>query len=140
MQFAGDWAVLITPGYTFTRDGLGKPLGREKINVLSTRRAARDFNPSVHHDVTFWAATLSEDADGLFALSCEDENDLSKYAPTILLSPRMPTVAFSSAAFGDSDNLDSEIEADLESLDQELSALATEEEATGDEQVEPNGD
>jgi hypothetical protein len=139
MPFGGEWAVLITPGYTFTRDGVGKPLGREKINVLSTRRAARDFNPSVHHDVTFWASTLSEDADGLFALSCEDDNELSKYAPTILLSPRMPTIAFSTTAFGDSDSLDSEIDADLESLDQELSALATEE-ATSDEQDEPNGD
>jgi predicted HTH transcriptional regulator len=139
MQFGGDWAVLITPGYTFTRDGLGRPLGSEKINVLSTRRAARDFNPSVHHDVTFWASTLSEDADGLFALSCEDENQLSNYAPTILLSPRMPTVAFSSAAFGDSDNLDSEIDADLESLDQELSALATEESII-EKQDESNGD
>ncbi len=139
MQFGGDWAVLVTPGYTFTRDGLGKPLGREKINVLSTRRAARDFNPSVHHDVTFWASTLSEDVDGLFALSCEDENELSTYAPTILLSPRMPTVAFSSTAFGNNDNLESEIEADLVSLDQELSALATEE-AASDEQDDSNGD
>jgi hypothetical protein len=127
MLFGGDWAVLLTPGYAFTRDGVGKPIGREKINILSTRRAARDFNPTVHHDVTFWASILSEDAEGVFALTFERENDLSNFAPTILLSRSQPTVAFSSTAFSDSEELDSEIEADLENLDDELSALAEEE-------------
>jgi hypothetical protein len=127
MPFGSDWAVLLTPGYAFTRDGVGKPIGREKINILSTRRAARDFDPTVHHDVTFWASILSEDAEGVFALTFEAENDLSNYAPTILLSRSQPTVAFSSTAFSETDELESGIEADLESLDDELSALADEE-------------
>jgi hypothetical protein len=127
MPFGDDWGVLITPGYAFTRDGQGKPLGRERINVLSTRRAARDFNPTVHHDVTFWASMLSEDADGLFALKCEDSNDLSDFAPTILLSRNLPTVAFSTSAFSERDELDSDIEEDLEELNEELTALAEEE-------------
>lgn len=136
MPFGGDWAVLLTPGYAFTRDGVGKPIGREKINILSTRRAARDFNPTVHHDVTFWASILSEDADGVFALTFERENDLSSYAPTILLSRSQPTVAFSSTAFSQSEELDSEIEADLENLDDELSALAEEEAQSEDSDQE----
>jgi len=130
MPFGDDWAVLLTPGYAFTRDGVGKPIGRERINILSTRRAARDFNPTVHHDVTFWASILSDDAEGVFALTFEGENDLSSYAPTILLSRSQPTVAFSSTAFGETDELEGEIEADLESLDDELSALAEEEAAS----------
>lgn len=62
LPFGIDWAVVITPCYSFTRDGEGKPIGREKVNTLSTLRAARDFNPNVHHDVSFWAAILSDEA------------------------------------------------------------------------------
>lgn len=59
MQFGSDWAAVLTPGYAFTRDGIRKPISRERTNVLSTRRAARDFNPSVLQDVSFWLAVLS---------------------------------------------------------------------------------
>ena len=72
----------LTPGYAFTRDGVGKPIGREKINILSTRRAARDFNPTVHHDVTFWASILSEDAGGserLLAERCVFEHEVRRF-------------------------------------------------------------
>ena len=75
--------------------------------------------------------SFPDDAEGVFALTFEGENDLSNYAPTILLSRSQPTVAFSSTAFGDTDELESEIEADLESLDDELSALAEEEAQSG---------
>lgn len=134
MQFGGDWALIITPGYAFTRDGIGKPIGREKINVLSTRRAARDFNPSVHHDVTFWAATLSDESEGVFALACEAENDLARYAPTILLSRRLPTVAFSTEESGASEELETDEDGDLDELEDEITALAKEDEEVAKEQ------
>jgi hypothetical protein len=124
LRFGEDWAISITPCYAFTRDGEGKPIGRERINILSTRRAARDFNPSVHHDVIFWAATISKESEGIFALNCEKKNDLSKFAPIILLSSRLPTVSFNSSSFERGSETQDEIEADLADLDKELAALA----------------
>jgi len=32
MRFGQDWALAITPGYAFTRDGLRKPISRERTN------------------------------------------------------------------------------------------------------------
>lgn len=131
MPFGSAWAVLITPGYAFTRDGVGNPIGREKINILSTKRAARDFNPTVHHDVTFWASVLSDEAEGLFALACEEQNDLEKFAPKILLSRQQPTVAFNTASVFGREGLDAEFEEVPVDLDDELAKLAEEDEEEG---------
>jgi len=126
MRFADDWAVVITPGYAFTRDGVGKPIGRDRTNILSTRRAARDFNPSVMHDVTFWHAIISGEADGLFALECVAGDDLAPFGPTILLSHRAPTISYNISAFEDAALQDLVIDEDLEALEKELEALASE--------------
>jgi hypothetical protein len=132
MRFADDWAVVLTPGYAFTRDGVRTPLGRERTNILSTRRAALDFNPSVLHDVSFWVAILSGEAQGLFALEHEDGNDLSRFAPSIILSHRTPTISFNIAAFENSAQADPTISEDLKRLDDELEALAAEPEELSD--------
>lgn len=126
LRFDDDWAISITPCYSFTLDGEGKQLGRDRINVLSTRRAARDFNPSFHHDVSFWAATISEESEGIFALKSEEKNDLSQFAPSILLSSRLPTISFNASSFEHSSVLEDKIDADLEELQEELAALAEE--------------
>jgi hypothetical protein len=126
MRFGEDWAVALTPGYAFTRDGLRKPISRERTNSLSTRRAARDFNPGVLQDVSFWLSIFSGEADGLFALEHRAGNDLSQFAPTILLSHRMPTISFNVSAFNGGSQRDFEIDDDLRSLDAELEALALE--------------
>lgn len=142
LRFGTEWAVVITPCYSFTRDGEGKPIGREKINILSTRRAARDFNPSVHHDVSFWAAVLSEEAEGVFALKCEEENHLADFAPTILLSRRLPTISFNTSSSGSVSEMEDEIDAGLAELEEELAALA-EAEGNGDvptDEEDPAGD
>lgn len=126
MRFGGDWALVITPGYAFTRDGLRKPISRERTNALSTRRAARDFNPSVLQDVSFWLAVLSGEADGLFALEHRPDNDLAHFAPSVLLSHRTPTISFSVSAFEEFSQRDQEIDEDLLKLDAELEKLALE--------------
>jgi hypothetical protein len=138
MRFADDWALVISPGYAFTRDGIRKPLSRERTNALSTRRAARDFNPSVLHDVSFWLAILSGEADGLFALEHRADNDLARFAPTVLLSPRPPTISFNVSAFDEMSQRDQEIDEDLLKLDAELEELALEpdDEESGDEPLE----
>lgn len=124
MRFGGDWAVVLTPGYAFTRDGVRKPISRERTNSLSTRRAARDYNPNVLGDVSFWLAVLSGESEGLFALEHVFENDLARFGPQVLLSPRIPTISFNASAFGDAGGRDAEIEDDLHKLDAELEALA----------------
>ena len=125
MSFGTDWGLFINPGYVFTRDGRRKYLGRERTNILSTKRAARDFNPSVMHDVTFWMACLSEEAEGLFALKVEPQNELSDYAPIILLNSVFPGIAFNSAAFDDGSALDDNLDKQLLEADLELEDLAS---------------
>jgi SIR2-like domain len=126
MQFGRDWAVVLTPGYAFTRDGISKPISRERTNVLSTRRAARDFNPSVLQDVSFWLAILSGEAEGLFALEHRADNDIARFAPQVLLSHRVPTISFNISAFSDLSRRDVEIDEDLQDLEAELERLALE--------------
>lgn len=126
MRFGDDWAIVITPGYAFTRDGLRKPISRERTNALSTRRAARDFNPSVLQDVSFWLAVLSSEADGLFALEHRPDNDFARFAPSVLLSHRMPTISFNVSAFDELSQREQEIDEDLLKLDAELEKLALE--------------
>lgn len=134
MRFGADWAVVLTPGYAFTRDGVQKPISRERTNSLSTRRAARDFNPTVLQDVSFWIAVLSGEADGLFAL--ESDGELTRFAPSIILSHRPPTVSFNVSAFQESAHFESEIEKGLRRLDVELEELALDPE----EEIDPQKD
>ena len=124
MAFGIDWGLFINPGYVFTRDGNRRYLGRDRINILSTKRAARDFNPSVMHDVTFWMACLSEEAEGVFALKPDTRNTLSDYAPTVLLNSAFPGIAYKSTAFGDGRTLEDELERRVLEADQELEDLA----------------
>ncbi len=137
MRFGGDWAVVLTPGYAFTRDGVRNPISRERTNALSTRRAARDFNPSVLQDVSFWLAILSGEAEGLFALEHRPENDLARFAPSVLLSHRTPTISFNVSAFDELAQRDTEIDEDLQKLEAELEALALE---PDEEDLGRNGD
>lgn len=126
MRFGRDWAVVLTPGYAFTRDGVQNPISRERTNARSTRRAAHDFNPSVLQDVSFWLAILSGEAEGLFALEHREDNHLARYAPSVLLSHRTPTISFNVSAFDELSQRDQEIDDDLQKLDAELEALALE--------------
>jgi hypothetical protein len=138
MRFGPDWALVISPGYAFTRDGLRKPISRERTNALSTRRAARDFNPSVVQDVSFWLAMLSGESDGLFALDHRPDNDLARFAPTVLLSPRPPTISFNVSAFDEVSLRDREIDEDLLRLDAELEELALEPDEDADDELPEN--
>lgn len=125
MAFGVDWGLFINPAYIFTRDGRKRYLGRDRTNILSTKRAARDFNPNVMHDVTFWMACLSEEADGVFPLKTEAANDLAKYAPTILLNSNFPSIAYNSTAFAEGRSIDDELENELIEADLELEDLAS---------------
>lgn len=62
-QFGEAWALTLLPGYVFTVDGETKLIASEKIGPLSTRRAARDYNPTVLHDLVFWSRMLADGYD-----------------------------------------------------------------------------
>ena len=123
--FGVDWGFVLNPGYVFTRNGVQGYIGRERTNVLSTKRAARDFNMNVVHDLAFWMAWLSGETEGVFALRMEDTNELTDFAPTILMNSSLPSISFNSAVFDGSKILDGELDDALNEVDDELEELAT---------------
>lgn len=120
-----DWGVILTPGYAFTRDGGRKAISRERTNSLSTRRAARGQSDRLAGRVVLGRGALRR---GRGALCAEHEpsNDLARFAPTIVLSHRTPTISFNVSAFEETSELENEIDEDLRRLDAELEELALE--------------
>jgi hypothetical protein len=53
-RFKESIAIVIIPNYTFTSDGFSRYIKAEKINILSTRRASRDYNIHYLNDLSFW--------------------------------------------------------------------------------------
>lgn len=138
MRFATDWALVLTPGYIFTRDGARKPISPNRTNALSTRRSARDFNATVFQDISFWLAVLSGETDGLFALEHCADNHLAGFAPVVLLRPQTPTISANIGPFYTSDH-DTEIEKDLQDLEAEIEALALQPEVDSNDDEEEDG-
>ncbi len=58
-KFGETWGLLLEPSYVFTFDGARGLLAPDRVNRLSTKRAARDYNAMVHHDLSFWAWCLA---------------------------------------------------------------------------------
>src|SRR5262249_47268375 len=78
-RFADTWALQILPGYVFTTDGQYNFLAGERGNVLSTKRASRDYNSKVHVDLVFWTWILSHGQQGNFPLRMyPSHSDLEK--------------------------------------------------------------
>jgi hypothetical protein len=47
------------------------------VGKLATRRAARNYNPQVHHDLVFWAWVLGDGKDSFFLdAGCDSEVQL----------------------------------------------------------------
>ena len=67
-QFGDTWGLLLEPGYVFTFDGRKGLLAPDRVNKLSTKRAARDYNSAVLNDLSFWAWLLSGGDEGSFRL------------------------------------------------------------------------
>jgi hypothetical protein len=121
--YGAEWCVVLSPGYAFTRNGFGRLIGNDLINSLSTRRAAKDFNSSVHNDLAFWQAMLAEQTEGLFSLRLDAGDDLSRFAPTIVMSNLLPGASLNSNAFEELATSQGGLD-ELDELDRELSALA----------------
>jgi len=133
MPFGEAWGVFINPGYVFTKEGRRHHLGRERTNILSTKRAARDFNTNVMHDVNFWMACLSDESDGNFKLKPDENKLMQEYFPEILLNSNFPGVAYNSTVFETEDSIDEELDRSLSDVEQELESLAIEAEGKIDD-------
>jgi ATP-dependent DNA helicase recG-like protein/SIR2-like protein len=65
-RLGDDWHLLLVPGWTFTKDGIGLQLPAGRVTTLSTRRAARDYNANVQAHLFFWAWVLAGGDDQVF--------------------------------------------------------------------------
>ena len=119
-----EWCIVLTPGYAFTRNGFGRLIGNDLINSLSTRRAAKDYNPNVHNDLTFWLTMLADEGEGVFSLRPDVRNDLSRFAPNIIMSNQLPGASYKTSVFDEVAATQSEHDEELDDLDNELAAMA----------------
>lgn len=150
-RFADTWTLQILPGYVFTKDGYRNLLSGNRVNILSTKRASRDYNSKVHVDLVFWAWVLSQGAQGSFELRIlpekskkrknsaemqklnlkvnrdESENTFANL-PRVLIKSTLPTVALYSLEPADNDEedslLDEERLAERRDIEEALGALA----------------
>lgn len=130
MRFGDTWGIILNPGYSFTKDGEKHALGRERVGVLSTKRASRDYNQHVHHDITFWSAIFSDGEAPNFSLKSPPFGTSS--VPDIIFASNPPVIATSSSIIseamdGENDTVIQELEDELEHLVQEEIRLQEEE-------------
>ncbi len=90
------WYLLINPAYVFTIDGIKKLLRSERVNILSTKKASRDYNMAVHNDLTFWANYISQANANAFFLrpnskEINEGTTLGPIIPGIIISAKLPT-------------------------------------------------
>jgi hypothetical protein len=122
--FGIEWCIILSPGYAFTRNGFGRLIGNDLINSLSTRRAAKDFNANVHNDLTFWHAMLASQTEGVFSLQPDVADELSPFAPNIIISHQLPGTSLNSGALDELASIDAAHKDELDELDEELAAMA----------------
>lgn len=117
-QFGKSWALSLLPSYVFTVNGDSKFIASERIGPLSTRRASRDYNPTVMHDLVFWSRMLSEEHDDTtFRLA------LTRHAagPVATISSSIPSFVFQdSLDVGPFEGEEVEFAADLGEESEEL--------------------
>jgi SIR2-like domain len=95
------WGLLIDPGYVFSFDGFKGLLAPERVNRLSTQRAARDYNNAVLNDLSFWLWFISGAEPGSFDLrtgpplreGAPSEKAECTSTPVISLVSKLPVVA-----------------------------------------------
>jgi hypothetical protein len=117
-RFGEEWGLMLVPGWLFTHDGKRKLLKGPRVGPLTTRRAARDYNPQVANDLIFWLATLTE---GQPTRILDDDTGAIELGQKLVAVE----VANAPAAPGADDVVS--IDADeSEEPDQELAAIASE--------------
>lgn len=79
-RFRTSLGIFIIPNYTFTADGFSRYVKAEKINILSTKRASRDYNLNYLNDLNFWIWVVTEGGKPKIPLKLFN-NDLMHYLP-----------------------------------------------------------
>jgi hypothetical protein len=130
-RIGGVWYLLINPAYVFTIDGIKQLLKSEKVNILSTKKASRDYNMSVHNDLTFWASYISVNSESVFLLrsnmrTSERQKIVDSDLPEIVLSSKLPIASVHDVSIVDPFVEPSDLE-DIEDIEKELEQLAKEE-------------
>jgi hypothetical protein len=98
-RFGTQWSLSLLPCYSFTLDGDTAPIESRRIGPLATKRAARDYNSAVLHDIVFWAWILASGSDSTFRIPL-DVTTRSRRAPQsdsgafLEISAKVPTVSF----------------------------------------------
>lgn len=136
-QIGTNWYLCLNPSYVFTIDGVKQLLKSERVNILSTKRASRDYNMNIHNDLTFWGNYISQGKDGAFRLRPNNKENnesgtLWKSIPDIVLSTKLPVVLVHDISIG-GDYIEPDEVEDVEEVESELERLA-------EDQLEEKGD
>ena len=132
-KIGGNWYLMINPSYVFTKDGFKALLNSDRVNILSTKKASRDYNMSVHNDLTFWANYISLKNETAFLLrpnsrEINDGTKLGPIQPDIVISSRLPTITINDISAIEEFVEPTDLE-DIEAIEQELEVLASAEQA-----------
>lgn len=134
-RFGTSWALAMLPSYVFTVDGHSQSIASERIGPLTTRRAARDYNPTVLHDLVFWARMLAAEKEPDFAIPLS----LGENPPVVRLASMIPTFVFQEAIeTGIVDTSEPLIAADsdLDTLQEEIEQVIADSAVSAEEQNE----
>lgn len=95
-RFGDTWALSLLPTYVFTTDGVGTWIESHRIGPRTTSRTARDYNPTVLHNLVFWSRILSGATEGRFLLPLDDEPriDHARTAPVLEIASLIPIATF----------------------------------------------
>ncbi len=125
------WYLLINPAYVFTIDGIKKLLKSERVNILSTKKASRDYNMAVHNDLTFWANYISHANATAFFLrpNSKEINDgviLGPIIPGIIISAKLPTTIVNDISVAEEYFEPTDLES-IEEIDNQIEELVKQE-------------
>lgn len=93
-QFGHAWALALLPTYVFTKTGAGEWIDSQRIGPRTTKRTARDYNPTVLHNLVFWSRVLSGGSEGSFSIPLGAAGPATDTAPRIDVAGIVPIATF----------------------------------------------
>lgn len=93
-QFGHAWALALLPTYVFTKTGAGDWIDSQRIGPRTTKRTARDYNPTVLHNLVFWSRVLSGGSEGTFSIPLGTAGSPADAVPRIELAGLVPIATF----------------------------------------------
>ncbi|PVY43679.1 ATP-binding protein [Pontibacter virosus] len=131
-KFGHSYGLFINPSYVFTIEGWKKLLASDKVNKLSTKKAARDYNMTVLNALIFWSRFIAGNEDSYsFELKPNIRrfgDDSSRYSlPRLGFSAILPVTSINDVSIEGHDFIEPEENSNLlEAVDQELENLLKE--------------